>query len=148
MRGPRKSAGFTLFELILFIVITGITATGLIPLYNNVLSNLHVMNEGMQASYLGWEMIETLKSINGYNPPAGFGNLIEANFPPEYGIDVGGQLRFDRFVQIEGMIPGQMPTPCTGQEYNNEAFKCITVSVRKTGTSENLFSYTIYSSDL
>lgn len=142
MSGQRKSCGFTLIELILFIVVTSISVLGIIPLYNNILTNLHVMDDGIQAKYLGIEMVETLKSVN-RKDGSGFASLIEANFPAERGIDIGGQTRFDRFVTIEGMIMGQLPTPCTKQEYNGEANKCIYVSVTKSGSSQTLWRDTL-----
>ncbi|MEO5344884.1 MAG: type II secretion system GspH family protein [Magnetococcus sp. YQC-9] len=141
-----SATGFTLIEMIFFIVISGISLAGIIPLYNQVLSSLHVLDEGMQAEYLGLEMVETLKSV--YNKGNGYANLVEANFPPEYGINIGGTLQFDRTVQIEGMIPGQAPNPCTGQEYNGEPFKCLTVTVTKSGSSGALFQERLVNADL
>ncbi|MBF0163268.1 MAG: prepilin-type N-terminal cleavage/methylation domain-containing protein [Magnetococcales bacterium] len=146
MRGHRGAAGFSLIEMIFFIVVLGISMAGIIPLYNNVLSNLHVMDEGMQAEYLGLEMVETLKSV--YNKGAGFIKIVDANFPSQYGIDIGGRLQFDRVVVIEGMIPGLVPGPCTGQDYIDEDFKCITVKVLRSGSSEVLFREQLINSDL
>ncbi|MBF0416840.1 MAG: type II secretion system protein [Magnetococcales bacterium] len=146
MNGRRKAAGFTLFELILFIVVTSISLAGIIPLYNNVLTGLQVVDELTQAEYLGLEMVETLRSV--YNEGIGYANLIEANFPSELAINIGGTYRFDRFVQIEGMIPGLNPGPCTGLEYNGEPFKCLTVSVKRSGSDAVLFQERLFNTDL
>ncbi|MBF0190854.1 MAG: type II secretion system protein [Magnetococcales bacterium] len=146
MKHKRASQGFTLIEMIFFIVIAGISLAGIVPLYNTVLVNLHVLNDGMQAEYLGLEMVETLVSANAGG--AGFANLTEANFPSQTGIDLGGTLRFDRVVQIEGMIPGQQPNPCTGLEYNGESFKCLTVTVAENGSGQVLFKQQMVNADL
>ncbi|MBF0213988.1 MAG: type II secretion system protein [Magnetococcales bacterium] len=142
----RTTGGFSLIEMILFIVVVGISMAGIIPLYNTVLSNLHVISDSMQAEYLALEMAETLRAA--YAKGAGFVNVTEANFPSQTGIDVGGTLRFDRTVVIEGMIPGQLPNPCTGQEYNGEAYKCVTVTVSETGSGTVLFREHMVHSDL
>ncbi|MBF0273393.1 MAG: type II secretion system protein [Magnetococcales bacterium] len=146
MKHKRASQGFTLIEVIFFIVIAGVSMAGLVPLYNTVLLNLHVLSDGMQAEYLALEMVETLTAA--YAKGAGFANLTEANFPSQTGIDLGGTMRFDRIIQIEGMIPGKQPNPCTGMEYNGEPFKCLTMTVMENGSGRVLFKQQMVSADL
>ncbi|MBF0626877.1 MAG: type II secretion system protein [Magnetococcales bacterium] len=146
MPSKRKAGGFSLIELIFFIVISGITLVGIVPLYTTVLTNLHVHSDIVQAEYLGWEMAETLQSA--YNKGDGFLDLTEAKFPTQTGIDLGGTLKFDRLVEVEGMIPGRLPNPCTGQEYAGEPYKCLTVIVKQAGTNQELFRVRMINSDI
>ncbi len=146
MKQKNKQGGFTLIEVIFFIVVTGIAMAGITPLYMQVLSNLHTLNDGMQAEFLGREMSESLRAA--YAKGSGFNNLTEANFPSKTGIDLGGTVLFDRTVKIEGMIPGQLPDPCTGKSYSGEAFKCLTVTVTASGTGSVLFKEHMVNTDL
>ncbi|MBF0126096.1 MAG: hypothetical protein HQM02_02695 [Magnetococcales bacterium] len=145
--GKRLTAGgFTLLEVIFFIVVTGLSLASITPLYMTIFSNLTALNEGMQAEYLGQETVEAMKSA--YGKGEGFGKLLEANFPSETGIDVGGAATFDRTIEIEGYVPGQTPNPCTGQEYNGESYKCLTVTVKVNGSSTILFRERMVHTDL
>lgn len=147
MNGQRKSCGgFSLLELIFFLVVAGISMAGITPLYLQVLSTLHILDDGLQAEYLGLETVESMKAA--YGNGSGFANLTEANFPSQTGISIGGTITFDRTVEIEGMVPGQTPDPCTGQEYAGEAYKCLTVTVMATGSSEILFRERVVNADL
>ncbi|MEO5330518.1 MAG: prepilin-type N-terminal cleavage/methylation domain-containing protein [Magnetococcus sp. YQC-5] len=146
MKWKSPSHGFTLIEVIFFIVVVGVSMAGITPLYMTVLSNLHTLNDGMQAEYLGWESVEKLKAA--YANGSGFAKLTEVNFPSESGINLGGTVLFDRTIEIEGMIPGKTPDPCTGQAYNGELFKCLTVTVKVNGSGEVLFIERMVNSDL
>lgn len=146
--------GFSLIEMILFIVVTGIAMLGIVPLYNNVLANLHLISDTMQAEYLGLEMVERLTATY-FNAPVGapagsrnFVGITSANFPSETAIDMGAGLKFDRTVTVEGMVPGQTPNPCTGSAYNGESYKCVIVVVTPNGSNQILFKSTQGFSDL
>lgn len=147
MKRRVKQKGFTLIEVIFFIVVVGIAMAGITPLYMQVLSGLHVLNEGMQAEFLGREMSESLRAAYGKDG-SGFVNLTQANFPSQTGIDLGSGFQFDRTVEVQGMIPGQLPDPCTGQPYNGESFKCLTVTVKASGSGEILFQERMVNTDL
>ncbi|MBF0440222.1 MAG: type II secretion system protein [Magnetococcales bacterium] len=131
--------GFTLIEVIFFIVISAIAMAGIAPLYMTVLSDLQALSVGMQAEYLGWERLEALKST--YGNGEGFDKLTTANFPAESGLDIGGTVLFDRSVTIEGgtVLTGALNLSCSGQAYQGEPYKCLIVQVAAQGSSSVLF---------
>ncbi|MBF0178930.1 MAG: type II secretion system protein [Magnetococcales bacterium] len=134
-------AGFSLIEVIFFIVIAGISLSAITPLYMTVLSNLHIVSDGLQAEFLAQESLESVAATYGKgNDPLAFNRISEANFPTQNGIDIGGTITFDRVIAIEGRIPGKTPDPCTGQPYNGEAGKCVKVTVKASSTGEVLYS--------
>ncbi|NGZ07589.1 MAG: hypothetical protein G8237_14685 [Magnetococcales bacterium] len=146
MHNKPASGGFSLIEAIFFIVVAGISMAGVIPLYSNVLTNQYKVSTYMQAEYLFLETAESLRAA--YAKGAGFANITEANFPSRMAMDLGGTMRFDLLIEVEGMVPGQLPNPCTGQDYAGESYKCVTVTVRKAGSSEVLFRKQMLNADL
>ncbi|MBF0455832.1 MAG: prepilin-type N-terminal cleavage/methylation domain-containing protein [Magnetococcales bacterium] len=128
-----SNRGFTLIEMVIIIVLLGVSAVGMIPLFTQVLTSAHEISELHQGQLLAQERIEEVVAAR--RGAAGFSGLTEALFASERGIDLGGAVRFDRLVQVEGGVFDSVANTlrCSGWDYNNEEYKCVIVEVRTAG---------------
>lgn len=62
MKKQRCDRGFTLIELIFFMVIVSLSLTGIAPLANQVVSKLYLAREYAQAHFLAQAVLEKMKA--------------------------------------------------------------------------------------
>ena len=128
MNGRRRHAGFTLIELIFFIVVVAIAAAAMAPLFGQALSGLDGIGERVQAHYLVQEWLET----RAVEPFPGIAD--------ETGTVTLDGIPFTREQSVEGAALDGTTLACTGSPHVDEAFKCVTVTVRRAGAGEILAS--------
>jgi prepilin-type N-terminal cleavage/methylation domain-containing protein len=132
-RTQLNQTGFTLIELIVALVLLGICVVGLMPVFQQILGANHRIGEMHQAQLLAQEkMAEVLEARWG---SGGFNGIDPSRFPDEIGFDIGGPVRFDRAVEIQGgsFNGNDNSFICSGAAYINETHRCVFVTVRLTG---------------
>ncbi|MBF0152493.1 MAG: type II secretion system protein [Magnetococcales bacterium] len=129
-------SGFTLIELIVFIVVVSIALLAVVPLYFQVATGAKFAREMMQAQYLAQERLEEM--ISEKYMGGGFASITSANYPSQTNIDIGANINFDRTVIIEGgsLAGGTMTCNGTGV-YTAESYKCVYVNVFRNGSTAN-----------
>ncbi|MBF0136339.1 MAG: prepilin-type N-terminal cleavage/methylation domain-containing protein [Magnetococcales bacterium] len=128
-----STKGFTLIELIVFIVVVAVVMAGIVPLYLQVTLGSKNTREMLQAQYLAQERIEQMEAEK--SKGGGFTSVTTTNFPNETNINIGASLNFDRTVAIQGATLAGGTLTCDGTNYTSGDYKCIFVQVYRTGTT-------------
>ncbi len=133
-----QGGGFTLIELIVVIVVMGIALLGFMPVFNHVLSAEHRISESHQGQLLVQERMSQVLAARWGS--SGFTGIIDGLFADESAMDLGGAVRFDRKVEIQGayFATGSQTLSCSGSAYNNEDYKCVIVTVSVAGEGSTL----------
>ncbi|MBF0096178.1 MAG: hypothetical protein HQM04_05010 [Magnetococcales bacterium] len=64
MNDSASCQGSSLLELLIWITLIALAAAGMVPLFTQVLSQLHTPTQGMQAHFLAQAVIEQMNSID------------------------------------------------------------------------------------
>ncbi|MBF0175464.1 MAG: prepilin-type N-terminal cleavage/methylation domain-containing protein [Magnetococcales bacterium] len=124
----RLQTGFTLIELIVFIVVVALGLLAVVPLYLQITVGAKSSREMLQAQYLAQERLEQMLAEK--YAGGGFTAVTAANYPNESNINIGASLNFDRTVVIEGASLVGTTLTCNGTGvYTAESYKCLYVRV-------------------
>ncbi|MBF0368171.1 MAG: prepilin-type N-terminal cleavage/methylation domain-containing protein [Magnetococcales bacterium] len=133
-----RQAGFSLIELIIFIVIISITIAGVVPMFMEALSSSFV-RENIQARFLAQEVLEEIYGDVNENGSAGFDRINSTNYPGDLDLDIGANINFDRLITLgEGTLSGTTVTcdydtaPSPSSDYG-----CVTVTVKVASSDSN-----------
>lgn len=121
MKPPHSPGGFTLIEMVFFIMIAGVSLVGIIPLFGQVLTNSYRSNEEVRAYYLIQEKLATLRS-GGEVGLSGVYGALSWQKEEKYGL-------FD---------PINHTLTCTTSNPGDDLFRCVTISVTHTASQEKL----------
>ncbi|MBF0358269.1 MAG: prepilin-type N-terminal cleavage/methylation domain-containing protein [Magnetococcales bacterium] len=130
----KSSSGFSLLELIIVIVVVGISVVILLPVFSRVITSSHRVSELHQGQLLAQErmgqMLQTRWADDGFN------NIVDDN----ESIDLGGPVLFDRELSVQGGVfnSGNGSLSCSGSAYNSEAYKCVIIKVGIAGEGSPL----------
>jgi prepilin-type N-terminal cleavage/methylation domain-containing protein len=125
--------GFTLVELIITIVVLGITLLGLQPVFSHVLASAHRVSELHQGQLLAQEQMSELLADRLHGTGPGYSGL--AAMAGTSRIDLGGPVLFERTVAVEGGIFNidDNSLSCSGSAFANEEYACLIIEVRVAG---------------
>ncbi len=130
----KNSSGFSLIELIIVIVVVGISVVILLPVFSNVITSAHRVSELHQGQLLAQERMSQM--LNTRWADGGFADIVD----DEESIDLGGPVQFDRELEVQGGVfnSGTGSLSCSGSAYNNEDYKCVIITVGIAGADSPL----------
>ncbi|MBF0448237.1 MAG: prepilin-type N-terminal cleavage/methylation domain-containing protein [Magnetococcales bacterium] len=138
MAGQTVSAGYTLIELILVLLVLAICLVGVVPVFNQTLSSAPGLSDQQVAGLLVQERLDQILA-NRRNRP-GFAEIVESNYGDEPALDLGGPTVFSRTVAIQGghFDAATATLSCSGVAYDGETYKCVLVQVSQAETGRVL----------
>ncbi|MBF0309083.1 MAG: prepilin-type N-terminal cleavage/methylation domain-containing protein [Magnetococcales bacterium] len=139
----RERGGFSLIELIIFLVVVSVAFAGLVPLYSSVLRS-SFLRESVQGRFLADQVLEQMRAEVGELGSTGFDNITSAKYPSQNGIDIGATVTFNRQVTIEGASVVGGSVVCTGAAPTTETYKCVFVQVIKASDGQTLSNQQAY----
>jgi prepilin-type N-terminal cleavage/methylation domain-containing protein len=124
-----NSPGYSLIELIFVIVILGVSAVGILPMFSQALTSTQKISELHQGQLLAQEGINQVVADKWGD--VGFTGVLAQ----EEQIDLGGSLIFDKIVEVQGGIynSSNSSLSCSGSPYSDEDYKCVIVKIQITG---------------
>jgi prepilin-type N-terminal cleavage/methylation domain-containing protein len=123
----KNSSGFSLIELIIVIVVVGISVVILLPVFSNVITSSHRISELHQGQLLVQDkMSQMLKMHWADNKFNEITDEVES-------LDLGGPVQFDRELEVQGGNSVNGSLSCSGSAYNNEDYKCLIITVGIAG---------------
>ena len=129
--------GFTLIELIIFIVVIGLVMAGMVSVVGQVLSRLHHMPEYIQGYFLVQAMVD---QMNAQDAEAEIGEIVSGSCQQPNGVtpwvagDVAMTCEVDEVVAVPNFVTNSFE--CTNQIYTEEPFKCVTITIRSQDSNE------------
>ncbi|MBF0425033.1 MAG: type II secretion system protein [Magnetococcales bacterium] len=140
VRPSALRGGFTLIELIVFILVVAIAMLAIVPLYLQVAVGAKSTREMLQGQYLAQERLEQM--VAEVYKGGGFSAITAANFPSETNLNIGANINFDRTVVIEGATFAGGTLTCNGNGvYTSESYKCVYIRVYRSGSTANVLGY-------
>ncbi|MBF0369667.1 MAG: type II secretion system protein [Magnetococcales bacterium] len=131
-----RETGFTLIELVLFLVVIAIAIGGILPLFLQVLSGINVFREQVQADFLAREILEEIQAQQFRG--GGFSAITVAAYEGDEVIDIGAEVLFNRNVDLMGASLSGSAITCTGSDPAGESYLCVKVTVTNLENSEHL----------
>ncbi|MBF0283068.1 MAG: prepilin-type N-terminal cleavage/methylation domain-containing protein [Magnetococcales bacterium] len=132
----RPAKGFTLIEVIIFMVIVSASVTAIFGFFTNVQLQMMLPIKGVQASYLGMERMESIIQDRMVN---GFDNVTETNPAAIYQDEAalsGNFSEYNRTVTIQGANEVANVVTCTGAAPTTENLRCVTVEVYEAAAGQ------------
>ncbi|MBF0445314.1 MAG: type II secretion system protein [Magnetococcales bacterium] len=122
----QNSSGYSLIELIFVIVILGVAAVGLLPMFGQALSSAQQISEMHQGQMLAQEAMSQIVADRWGD--VGFTGVVAQ----EKQIDIGGPLLFEQIVEVQGGVYNSFNSSlsCSGSPYNNENYKCVIIKIK------------------
>ncbi|MEO5363914.1 MAG: type II secretion system GspH family protein [Magnetococcus sp. DMHC-8] len=137
MNRRRPDQGFSLLELIVWMVVVSLAAAGLIPLFGQVFSSLHWATEGMQGHWLAQAVVE---QMNAQDAELGGFEQIRAGecLKPDGLTPWAGDLPLTCQITLRGAEPRWAANimECTPHAYADGDYKCVTVTLRQRLSGE------------
>ncbi|MBF0193011.1 MAG: type II secretion system protein [Magnetococcales bacterium] len=121
-----NSSGYSLIELVFVIVILGVSAVGVLPMFSQALFSAQKISEMHQGQMLAQEAIN--KVVKDKWGEVGFTGIVASLSQ----VDIGGPLIFEEIVEVEGGIYNSSDNSifCSGSTYTDENYKCVTIKIK------------------
>lgn len=129
----RISGGFTLIEMIVTIVVTGVTAAGLLWTYQQTVMNPLIPLDSIRGAFLARERLEQVA----FDLSQSFDTVVTANYPEETPINEVGFKLYNRRVTITA----DHVTECASSATGECKFIEVEVTVAASGSVVGYISY-------